>query len=65
MATDGNGNEYTPGKCFECRKGEHEDFDNQIAMCRITDPDTGKQITRGNLCGEHQHMYLADGYALR
>jgi hypothetical protein len=65
MAIDGNDDYYKPGKCFECRAGEHEDNDDMIIMCSIIDPKTGKQIKRGRLCGEHQHMYLTDGYILK
>ena len=30
MTTNSNGDEYTPGQCYECRAGEHEDEDDDI-----------------------------------
>jgi phenylacetate-coenzyme A ligase PaaK-like adenylate-forming protein len=65
MATNGNGDKYTPGKCFECRKSEHEDYDDQVQHCDIIDPATGKRINCGRLCAAHQDMYISDGYILR
>jgi hypothetical protein len=56
--------EAMKAKCFECRNGEHDDEDDNIKMCNIVDPKTGKTIKRGNLCGAHQTMYLDDGYRL-
>jgi hypothetical protein len=49
---NGNGDEYTPGKCYECRAGEHEDYSDDIEMCKITQHD-GKS-KHMNLCGYHR-----------
>lgn len=62
MATNSNGEQYTPGKCFECRGGEHEDYDDDVQMVYIRDPSTKKVITRGRMCSEHRCMYGDDGY---
>ena len=65
LLTDANGNVYTPGRCFECRAGEHEDIDDEIEMCKIINPDTGKMFKRGYLCSAHQDIFISDGYILK
>jgi phenylacetate-coenzyme A ligase PaaK-like adenylate-forming protein len=64
MATNANGEQYTPGKCFECRKGEHEDYDDDVQHYDIIDPKTNKRINCGRLCSTHVDMFLMDGYIL-
>lgn len=49
-------------QCSECRDGEHEDYDDNVRLVTVTDPDTGKQLKRAKLCGEHQEMHASDGY---
>jgi len=51
-------------QCFECRDGEHDNYDDNVELVTIKDPDTKKIVKRGYLCGEHQTMYLDDGYEL-
>jgi hypothetical protein len=63
MATNSNGDEYTPGQCYECRGGEHEDYDDDIRMCVITAP--GERPRRGHLCSEHRCMLRDDGYTIK
>jgi hypothetical protein len=51
-------------KCFECRNGEHDNYDDYVSLCIIKDPDTQKLYRRGYLCGQHQAMYDDDGYII-
>jgi hypothetical protein len=61
---NGNGDEYTPGQCFECRAGEHEDEDDDIKMVTVINPDTKKIYRHGKLCRAHRNIFLHDGYIL-
>lgn len=54
MAINGSGDEYTPGKCHECRVGEHDDEDDDVQSCKIVDDRTGKVLKRVNLCATHR-----------
>jgi len=65
MVRNSNGDEYTPGNCFECRGGEHEDYDDDIKMVVVIDPETKKIYRRGKMCGEHRCMYEDDGYTVK
>jgi len=64
MAIDANGKEYTPGKCYECRAGEHEDEDDDIMMCSVIDNITGKVLKRVRLCAAHRfdNRWIWEGY---
>ena len=55
-----NGEEYTPGKCCECRSGEHEDL-NKVFKCCVTDPETGREVIK-HLCLDHMDVADAEGY---
>ena len=61
MAINSNGDEYTPGKCFECRAGEHEDEDDDIKQCVVTGDGTKK----GYLCNHHRAILEEDGYTVK
>ena len=61
MPTNANNEVYTPGMCCECRGGEHEDYDGDVKMCYVRNPDTKKVIAKGKMCGEHRCMYEDDG----
>lgn len=55
--------------CYECRAGEHENYDDDVVMCIVTDP-TGddpdyRTPKRGYLCREHRAMRIEDGYTVR
>ena len=52
----------TKNQCFECRNGEHEDYDSDIRLIVAKDPDTGRIYRRGKLCSEHRAAYSDDGY---
>jgi hypothetical protein len=49
-------------QCHECKLGEHEDYDDDVRLVTVSDPDTGKRIKRAKLCGEHREMFASDGY---
>lgn len=51
-------------RCCSCRDGEHEDYDDLIELTLVKDPESGKVILRGYLCGEHREMYADDGFIL-
>jgi hypothetical protein len=50
---NGNGDHYTPGRCYECKLGEHEDYSDDIKLCKVTDEDG--HIKRINLCADHRY----------
>ena len=49
-------------RCCECRNGEHENYDNDIFLVTVRDPDSKRIVLRGYLCGEHRGARLDDGY---
>lgn len=55
-----NGEHYTPGKCMECREGEHEDYSESGMIVRVYDLD-GKFVRRGYLCDDHIDSNLTYG----
>ena len=52
-------------QCCECRKGEHDNIDNNVTLCHVKNPDTNKFILRAYLCENHQEAYLNDGYIVK
>lgn len=52
-------------RCFECRSGDHPNYDDDVEMVTIIDPETKKVYKRGYPCSEHYAMYADDGYILR
>ena len=62
---NGNGEWYTPGRCIECREGEHEDYTEKVHKVKIIDPDTGKCERRAIMCEDHIEMYAMDGYTIK
>lgn len=52
-------------RCCDCRNGEHENYDNNVKLVVVRDPETGHIIKRGNLCATHREMYETDGYKVR
>lgn len=51
-------------RCSECRDSEHSNFDDDVDLVVVKDPETGKLVKRAYLCSEHVYMNLTDGYAL-
>lgn len=51
-------------RCADCRNGEHDNYDDDVKLVVIRDPDTKKLVKRAYECGEHREMYATDGYEL-
>jgi hypothetical protein len=49
-------------RCFECALGEHDNYDDDVRLVGIRDPDTGRLYRRARMCREHREMYAQDGY---
>lgn len=49
-------------RCIECRAGCHDNYDDNVLLCKIVDPDTRKMYKRGYLCSEHRTAFADDGY---
>lgn len=50
--------------CCDCNDGEHENYDDDVQLVAVIDPDTRKEFKKGFMCNEHREMYLSDGYRL-
>lgn len=51
-------------QCCDCRDGEHDNYDNNVKMIVVRDPETKNLIKRGYVCDEHEQMYCDDGYEI-
>jgi len=51
-------------QCADCRDGEHENYDDDVKLTVIKDPNTQKLVKRSYMCGEHRTMYFDDGYSI-
>lgn len=49
-------------RCAECRDGDHANYDNDVRLVVVRDPETKRLAKRANLCGEHRAAYRSDGY---
>ena len=49
-------------QCADCRDGEHDNYDDDVRLVRVTDPDTKKMVKRSYMCEGHRAMYIDDGY---
>ena len=52
-------------RCTECRKGEHENYDDNLDFVVVRDPDSGRLLGRWWLCEEHRTMYENDGCVVK
>ena len=52
-------------QCADCKSGEHDNYDEDIRLVTIIDPDTKKLNGRKYLCREHRNAYTDDGYLLK
>lgn len=61
-----SGISMTTKQCADCRDGEHENYDDDVVLVTVRDPDNppGPWFKRSYMCGEHRTMYLGDGYEL-
>ena len=48
--------------CFECRDGEHENYDDLVKTTIVRNPETKRIEKIIDLCDHHREMYLQDGY---
>jgi len=51
-------------KCSDCRDGEHDNYDDDVKLVVIKDPDTNKIYKRAYMCNHHQQQYDDDGYKI-
>lgn len=58
------GNKETEMRCADCRDGEHENYDENIELVALRNPETKKFVKRAWLCKEHRKMYDEDGYEI-
>lgn len=49
-------------RCADCRDGEHENYDEDVRLVTVRDPETGNLEKRAYLCAEHREMYAVDGF---
>lgn len=52
----------TQRRCAECRDGDHENYDDDVQLTLVRDPDTKKIVLRAYLCGDHRAARRYDGY---
>jgi hypothetical protein len=48
--------------CCECRAGEHDNYDEDVRLAVVRDPDSNRFKVRGYLCSDHRTMFRDDGY---
>ena len=48
--------------CADCRNGEHDNYDEDVRLVVIRDPETQKLVKRAYLCDHHRQCYMEDGY---
>jgi hypothetical protein len=51
-------------RCAECRDGDHENYDDDVRLTTVRDPDSGRIALRAYLCGEHRAARRDDGYGV-
>ena len=51
--------------CCDCRDGEHSNYDDDVHLSLVRDPETNALTRRGYLCERHREMYAEDGYDVR
>ncbi len=52
-------------QCADCRDGEHENYDDNVVLVYVRDPETHKIRKRAYICKAHQEMYADDGYMIQ
>ena len=60
-----DGTTYVPGECFECKRGEHEDYAEIVGRFFVREPEEKKIYGSGKLCREHLTMLEDDGYDVK
>lgn len=51
-------------RCCDCRDGEHDNYDDDVKLTIVREPDEKGFLKRGYLCENHRVMYEDDGYLL-
>jgi hypothetical protein len=51
--------------CADCRDGEHDNYDDNVKLVYVKDPDNGKMVKRSYMCASHRDMYNDDGYIVK
>jgi hypothetical protein len=51
--------------CHDCHDGEHENYDNDVVLVSVINPDTMITFKRSLMCYEHRSAYCYDGYILK
>ena len=51
-------------RCADCRDGEHTNYDEDVRLVVVRDPETRKILKRAYLCDLHRSMYDDDGYTI-
>jgi hypothetical protein len=49
-------------QCADCRDGDHENYDDDVVLVFVRDPETKKLHKRSYMCHEHRCAYRDDGY---
>lgn len=49
-------------QCQECKDGEHDNYDEDVQLVVVRDPQTQKTHRRCYMCKDHRIMYDMDGY---
>lgn len=50
--------------CADCRAGEHDNYDDDVKLVVLRDPDTNRIVKRSYMCTNHRRMYDYDGYEI-
>ena len=51
-------------RCCQCRAGEHDNYDDDVRLVVVRDPDTGWIRLRGYCCANHRVAFADDGYKI-
>ena len=53
-------------QCHFCKEGEHENYDNDIKLIVLLDPETHKRVQPPTwACSEHRQSFEDDGYKVQ
>jgi len=51
-------------RCADCREGEHENYDENIKLVVVRDPNTNHLVRRAYMCELHREAWTDDGYTI-
>ncbi len=52
-------------RCADCRDGEHDNYDDNVVLAVVRDPESRKIVKRAYMCKTHQEVYEDDGYLIQ